>query len=103
LIHPDAPDPSLTLEELKSVFNGALLRRTFVFSRKHAKHRSAVRNITFEDVVRICQAGQFKCDPRYENRNWKYEVVGKDLDGEITTVVLAVDDQKYVVTVVTFF
>jgi len=38
-----------------------------------------------------------------KNQNWKYEVAGKDLDGEATTVIIAVDDNKYLVTVVTFF
>ena len=103
MIHPDAPDPSLTLEELKTVLNSALLRRTFVFSRVHAAFRSEDRSITFEDVVHICQKGKFKRDPRYENQNWKYEVAGKDLDGEATTVIIAVDDNKYLVTIVTFF
>ncbi len=105
MIHSDEseiPNP-LTLEELRIVINSALLRHSFLFSRIHAKTRSADRNIAFEDVVQVCQTGRFKRDPRYENQNWKYEVVGKDLDDEATTVVIAVDNDKYLVTVVTFF
>lgn len=105
MIHPDAPDPSLTLEELRQVINSALLRRSFIFSRVHAAIRSEDRNITFEDVIHICQKGKFKCDPRYvpDRQNWKYEVIGKDLDEVATTVVITVDDEKYWVTVITFF
>jgi len=103
LIHPDAPDPSLTLEELKQVLNSALHRNSFIFSRKHAKSRSLERHITFEDVVHICFVGKFKCNPWYENQNWKYKAVGKDLNGEQTTVLLAVDNEKYLVTVITIY
>ena len=103
MIHLDAPEPSLTIQELRQVINSALLRNTLTFSRKHAKHRSAERNITYEDAVHVCQTGIFKRDPRYENQNWKYEVTGKDLDREAITVVFAVDDHKYWVTIVTFF
>lgn len=103
MIHPDAPDPSLTLEDLRQVLNSALLRRSFVFCRIHAPAQSKERSITFDDVVHICLTGKFKRDPRYEHQNWKYEVAGKDLDGEATTVIIAVDDHKYLVTVVTFF
>lgn len=103
MIHSDAPDPSLTLEELKSVINSALLQRSFVFSRWHATARSKERNISVDDVVHICLRGEFTCTPRYENQNWIYEVVGKDLDGETTTVIIAVDNEKCWVTVITFY
>lgn len=105
MIHSNAPDPSLSLEELRQVLNSALLRGTFIFSRVHAPVRAKDRNITFDDVVQICLTGSFKCEPRYisDRQNWKYEVSGKDLDDAATTVVIAVDDEKYLVTVVTFF
>ena len=64
--------------------------------------RSKERSIAFEDVVQICLTGKFKRTPRYENQNWKYEAVGKDLDEVATTVVIAVDNEMYRVTVVTF-
>ena len=47
--------------------------------------------------------GRFKRDPRYEYQNWKYEVIGIDLDDEELTVIIAVDNEKYRVTVVTIF
>lgn len=53
--------------------------------------------------MHICFVGKFKCNPWYENQNWKYKAVGKDLNGEQTTVLLAVDNEKYLVTVITIY
>jgi hypothetical protein len=103
LIHPDAPDPSLTLEALRQVINSALQRHTFSYDRRHALQRSLERDVTVDDIVHVCMTGRFKRDPRYEYQNWKYEVIGIDLDDEELTVIIAVDNEKYRVTVVTIF
>ena len=106
MIHADPGQPpplsALNLEELRTVFDSAQHRRTLVFS-IHAKLRSKERSITFDDVVQICLTGTFKCDPRYEHQNWKYEVAGKDFDEVVTTVVIAVDNDNDWVTIVTVY
>lgn len=106
MIHADPgqspPSSPLTLEELRTVLNSAEQRHTLVFS-KHAKFRSSDRSITFDDVVQVCLTGRFERAPRYENENWICEVEGKDLDGETTTVIIAVDNEKCWVTVITFY
>ena len=103
MIHPDAPEPSLTIEELRQVLNSAQLRRTFGFSRQHGTARSKERDITPQDAIHVCMTGRYKCDPRYENNNWIYELIGKDLDGEQATVPVAVDNEKYWVTFITSY
>jgi len=104
LIHTDAPEPALTLEALRQVLNSALLNGTVRFSRWHGTARSEERDITFDDAVHIiCTTGTYKCAPRYENENWIYEVIGKDLDGELATVPIAVDNEKYRVTIITSY
>ena len=105
MIHSDDKErpPPLAIAELNIVLNNALLRRTFNFSRNHATSRSRERHLTFEDVVQTCRTGTLEGDPRYKHQQWSYKVVGKNLNGEATTVIIAVDREQCWVTIITLY
>lgn len=99
------PIRSLSIQELRTVLNGALIRRSFLFSRVHGNERSSERHISFEDLVQVCSRGKYKQGPEYnpDKQNWVYKVVGTDLDGQKTIAVIAVDNNNCWVTVITCY
>lgn len=98
---PDPPQ-ALSLDDLRGVIELALRNRTFLL-KGHGHARSKQRQISVLDIQHVCQIGQYRKAPRWENGNWKYELSGLDLDGTETTVVLAVESFSCRVTVVTVF
>lgn len=92
----------LTLEILKELIKVSFESRSVIF-KPHARYQTKERKISFQDVKHVCMNARFKQAPRYENENWKYELTGEDLDEEETTIVIAVDNDERVVTIITCY
>jgi hypothetical protein len=94
----------LTLEILKALIKVSFESRSVIF-KPHARYQTKERKISFQDVKHVCVNARFERAPRYENekQNWIYELTGKDLDEVETTIVIAVDNDERVVTIITCY
>lgn len=104
MIRADEILPALTIEQFKTLFVACLKTRSVIFE-GHGKGQSKSRKISFQDVVHVCKNGIFKKPPLYvkERQNWKYELIGDDLDEVETTVVVAVQNEGKFMLIVTCF
>lgn len=69
---------------------------------RHAEERKAEREVDFYDVQKVIQAGFHEpSQDRYqeEHQAWSYAIRGKTVDGVDIRVVVAFDEEDYLVIV----
>ena len=71
----------------------ALIQRDFRIS-LHARERMTERSVTVADIATCAKTGTIKYD-----RDGKFDVVGKDLEGDDLKVVCAFDGDVLIVTI----
>lgn len=67
---------------------------------QHARTRMMERRFTTDDILHVLQHGTVDPIPSWNDRGgtWTYKVSYRDLDGDLLTVVVALDDQMTVIT-----
>lgn len=95
--------PPLTPEQATAAvrriyFEGLSLIRT-----KHFREELAKADATMQDVENVLEHGHVLRTPEWKakHRSWNYAVAGRDIEGEPLTVVVAIDEQRFCLTLVT--
>jgi hypothetical protein len=100
-------EPAMDQEELRIAVQRIITHGTYEESYHSSKDR-AYRNIS-DDDIQVCLMGQFRLaavevgQDRRGRACWKYEISGRDIEGEALSLVIAVNKETQKITVVTKF
>ena len=93
-------EPDLRLAVTRIILNG-----TYRETKHSAKHRS-YRNVTDDDIQSMLLGPWvLKAAPEWDDKhkNWKYPLAGKDIDGDELVLVVALNMEEQMITVITKF
>lgn len=96
--------PSLLLEpDLRTAVSRIILYGTYRETRHSAEDRS-YRNVS-DDDIQFMLAGSWKPlgNPEWDDmhKNWKYKLIGHDIEGDDLVLVVAVNQEEQLITVIT--
>lgn len=86
----------------------AAIRRVYfegfsLIQTKHFREELAKADATMQDVENVLEHGHVLRTPEWKatHRSWNYAVAGHDIEGEPLTVVVAIDEQRFSLLLVT--
>ena len=96
------PDP-LSCVEAHEAIQRILERPGSIIFTHHARQQAAARNFDDDDVYRVLQNGTVGANPDWDTRfhEWVYRVTGRDLDGDVLVLKIAIDLSAESVRIIT--
>jgi hypothetical protein len=91
-------DAHSTIERILGVLGADAISFT-----AHARSRSRQRNFSRRDVEKVLASGVVSPNAEWNEQHgsWKYQVSGRDLDGDELTVIVTIEPEFQRITVVT--
>jgi hypothetical protein len=98
-------EPALVGEDLQNAVSRILLYGTFRESAHSADDRS-YRNVSHDDMLHMLE-GQWTlaAQPEWDEarHNWKYKLKGQDIDGDELVLLVALNVEEQMITIITKF
>ena len=70
---------------------------------KHARNDRAYRNISDDDIVACLEGPWVLVGQEFGTRDWKYQIRGRDIEGDELGLVIVVDTDRQLIEIVTKF
>lgn len=98
----DRPPP-LTPEQATAVVRRIYFEGLLLIQTKHFREELKKADATMQDVEYVLEHGHVLRPPEWkaEHRSWNYAVAGRDVEGEPLTVVVAINEQRFCLTLIT--
>jgi hypothetical protein len=96
---PQPLSPDEAKEKILLILTDGEIRPTF-----HCRYESMPkRNVEDLDIRKALTIGEVQDKPEWEDshQNWKYKVIGKDLDNDKLTVVTVIVESDFLLRIVT--
>lgn len=95
--------PPLTPEQATAAIRRVYFEGLSLIRTKHFREELAKADATMQDVENVLEHGHVLRAPEWKakHRSWNYAVAGRDIEGEPLTVVVAIDEQRFSLILVT--
>ena len=81
-----------------------LLDDGFFYIRSHCKRRMEERNLSFDDIDNAIHSGEFQKEAEWDEweQEWRYKIIGFDVEGDELSVVFAFEGSRLVIIVTAY-
>ena len=98
-------EPALAGDDLRAAVSRIVLYGTYRESKHSAQDRS-YRNVSDDDIqFMLCGAWTLAAEPEWDedHRNWKYKLVGQDIEGDELVLLVSLNHEEQMITIITKF
>jgi hypothetical protein len=99
----ESQPPSFTPEQATAAVRRVYFEGFSLIQTKHFREELAKADATMQDVENVLEHGHVLRAPEWKakHRSWNYAVAGRDIEGEPLTIVVAIDERRFSLILVT--